>query len=134
MKLERLDHLVLTVRDLSATCSFYVQVLGMEEISFSGGRKAVRFGNQKINLHLQGQELEPKALHPVPGSADLCFLTATPLEEVIAHFEACGVPILAGPVERTGAMGPIVSVYLRDPDGNLIEVSNPASPPHEGNP
>jgi catechol 2,3-dioxygenase-like lactoylglutathione lyase family enzyme len=119
-----LDHLVLTVVDIEATCDFYARVLGMEVIGFGVGRRALAFGEQKINLHQQGAEFEPKAHHPTPGSADLCFLTETPLDEVICHPGDCGIPVLEGPVERTGATGPIRSVYLRDPDGNLVEVSN----------
>ena len=130
MKVERLDHLVLTVRDVSATCAFYARVLGMTEITFGAGRKALAFGSQKINLHLYQHEFEPKAASPVPGSADLCFVTATPLTQVIAHLQASDVAILEGPVARTGALGPIMSVYFRDPDGNLIEVANYADPAH----
>ena len=124
MKIDRLDHLVLTVRDLNATCEFYHRVLGMEEITFGEGRKALQFGPQKINLHQTGNEIEPKAAKPTPGSADLCFITSVPLNEVIEHLKACGVEIEAGPVARTGALGPIQSVYLRDPDHNLLEISN----------
>ena len=123
--LDRLDHLVLTVRDLEATCAFYETVLGMRRESFGQGRTALHFGRQKINLHQAGREFEPKARKPTPGSADLCFLAATPIAEVVAHLEARGVAIEDGPVARTGAEGPITSVYLRDPDGNLIEVSHP---------
>ena len=128
MKVERLDHLVLTVRDVPATCAFYARVLGMTETTFGAGRKALAFGSQKINLHLYRHEFEPKAASPVPGSADLCFVTATPLAQVIEHLQACDVVILEGPVARTGALGPIMSVYFRDPDGNLIEVANQADP------
>lgn len=124
MKIDSLDHLVLTVRDLQASCDFYQQVLGMEVITFGGGRRALAFGVQKINLHQAGQEFEPKALHPTPGSGDLCFLTSVPLAQVQQHLAACGVPVSEGPVQRTGAQGPILSVYFRDPDQNLIEVSN----------
>jgi catechol 2,3-dioxygenase-like lactoylglutathione lyase family enzyme len=124
MKIDRLDHLVLTVQDLNATCEFYCRVLGMEEITFGEGRKALQFGQQKINLHQAGKEFEPKAARPTPGSADLCFITSVPLNEVIEHLKACGVEIEAGPVARTGARGPIQSVYLRDPDHNLLEISN----------
>ncbi len=124
MKLNNLDHLVLTVRDLEVTCEFYSRVLGMEVMTFGGGRKALSFGRQKINLHQAGQEFEPKAMVPTPGSGDLCFITNTPLVEVIEHLKKCNIDILEGPVSRTGATGPIESVYLRDPDGNLIEVSN----------
>lgn len=124
MRIDQLDHLVLTVRDLDATLAFYTRVLGMEAVTFAGGRRALAFGAQKINLHVQGKEFEPKADHPTPGSADLCFLTHVPLEEVQRHLTACGVPVMEGPVQRTGAQGPILSVYVRDPDQNLIEVAN----------
>lgn len=125
MKIESLDHLVLTVADLEATCDFYVRVLGMETVTFGPqGRKALAFGTQKINLHQHGHEFEPKAALPTPGSEDFCLITATPLAEVIEHLRHCGVPLLEGPVPRTGARGPMLSVYFRDPDDNLIEVSN----------
>lgn len=124
MRIDRLDHLVLTVRDVDATCSFYVRVLGMQLVTFGEARKALAFGRQKINLHQAGREFEPKAALPTPGSADLCLITDVPLDEVIAHLTACGVAVVEGPVMRTGATGPIRSVYFRDPDGNLIEVSN----------
>lgn len=123
MKITALDHLVLTVRDLAATCAFYTRVLGMK-VAVQDGRYALHFGEQKINLHEAGREFEPKALLPTPGSGDLCFLTDLPLTDVIAHIEACGVPILEGPVPRAGACGPMRSVYLRDPDDNLIEIAN----------
>lgn len=124
MKIEALDHLVLTVADVDATCAFYQRVLGMRTITFGAGRKALAFGVQKINLHRYRHELEPKAERPTPGSGDLCLITSVPLEAVIAHLRACDVAILEGPVLRTGARGPIMSVYFRDPDLNLIEVSN----------
>jgi len=123
MRIERLDHLVLTVRDIAATCDFYSTVLGMEIVTFGAGRKALAFGQQKFNLHEAGREFEPKADRPTPGSADLCLIADGSLNEVIDHLRACGVPILEGPVQRTGALGPIASVYFRDPDQNLIEVS-----------
>ncbi|XP_043112964.1 glyoxalase domain-containing protein 5 [Puntigrus tetrazona] len=119
-----LDHLVLTVRDLKTTTHFYSEVLGMEVVTFKGDRKALSFGEQKLNLHQAGKEFEPKAKTPTPGSADLCFITKTPLTTVAAHLQACGVTIEQGPVDRTGAVGPIRSLYFRDPDNNLIEVSN----------
>lgn len=124
MHVESLDHLVLTVRNIESSCDFYTRVLGMRVVTFAGGRKALAYGRQKINLHQQGREFQPMARHPTPGSGDLCFLTDTPLEAVIAHLQACEVPILEGPVQRTGAKGPIRSVYLRDPDGNLLEIAN----------
>jgi len=121
--IQRLDHLVLTVRDVDATVAFYTDLLGMEAITFGNGRRALRFGRQKINLHEAGREVEPKAERPVPGSADLCFITAVPIETVLERIRAADVPVVEGPVERTGANGPIRSVYLRDPDGNLLEVA-----------
>ena len=124
MQIEGLDHLVLTVADLGRTRDFYERVLGMEPVVFGEGRHALAFGAQKINLHEAGWEFEPKAALPTPGPADLCFLTYSPVAEVVEHLRANGVEILEGPVRRTGATGPIKSVYLRDPDGNLIEVSS----------
>ena len=122
--IDRVDHVVLTVRDIDVTCAFYARVLGMRVVTFAGGRKALAFGRQKFNLHQAGREFEPKADVPTPGSADLCLIAATPLADVAAHLAACGVPILEGPVARTGATGPIRSLYFRDPDRNLIEVSS----------
>jgi catechol 2,3-dioxygenase-like lactoylglutathione lyase family enzyme len=124
MKIDHLDHLVLTVKDIAATCHFYSTTLGMEMVTFGQGRKALTFGQQKINLHQLGHEFEPKALHPVAGSSDLCLITSTPLSQVIEHVIACNVQIIEGPVQRTGAKGQILSVYVRDPDKNLIEISN----------
>ncbi|RQO38496.1 VOC family virulence protein [Herminiimonas sp. KBW02] len=124
MKLDQLDHFVLTVKDIDLTIAFYQRVLGMEVVIFGAGRKALTFGTQKINLHQYGKEFEPKAEHPTPGSADLCFITSVPLDDVLQHFNQCGVTVLEGPIRRTGATGPILSLYLRDPDFNLIEVSN----------
>jgi len=124
IRINRLDHFVLTVASIEAACDFYSRALGMEVRSFAGGRKSLHFGASKINLHQAGHEFEPKADKPVPGSADICLIAATPLEQVIAHLRGCGVPIIEGPVKRTGATGTINSVYFRDPDGNLIEVSN----------
>ncbi len=132
MKIDRIDHIVLTVRDIPVTCEFYSRVLGMEVVTFGKGRVALQFGRQKINLHESGKEFEPKALRPTPGSGDLCFITDLPLEQVIARVRACGIEILEGPVGRTGALGPIESIYLRDPDGNLIEISNYGRPAAEG--
>ena len=123
MRIDRLDHLVLTVADIDATVDFYTGVLGMTAVTFGAGRTALAFGRSKINLHRAGHEFEPKAARPTPGSADLCLISAGPLEQVIAELAGHGVPIEEGPVERTGATGPILSVYFRDPDQNLIEVS-----------
>ena len=122
--IEAIDHLVLTVADMEAACDFYGRVLGMETVTFAGGRKALAFGRQKFNLHQAGAEYAPHARNPVPGSADLCLITKTPLERVMAHLQSCAVTVEEGPVAKTGAAGPITSVYFRDPDGNLIEVSN----------
>ena len=133
MQIAHLDHLVLTVADIETTVGFYTRVLGMQLVTFGEGRKALAFGNQKINLHQAGREFEPKAERPTPGSVDLCFIVATPLDRVIAHLETQGVSIIEGPVQRTGATGPIRSVYLRDPDQNLIELSNPLENPLEPN-
>lgn len=128
MKISHLDHLVLTVSNIESTCHFYQTVLGFEVIKFKGDRKALKFGNQKINLHQQGNEFEPKALQPTPGSADLCFISDTPISEVVAHLNQLNIQIEEGPIERTGAMHPILSVYIRDPDQNLIEISNILTP------
>ncbi|ANL70448.1 glyoxalase/bleomycin resistance protein/dioxygenase family protein [Rhizobium phaseoli] len=125
IRIDRLDHLVLTVADITATCDFYSRILGMSVETFADGRKALKFGRQKINLHQAGHEFEPKARHATPGSGDLCFIAETPLADVIAHLQTGGIVIEEGPVERTGASGRLRSVYFRDPDGNLIEVSNP---------
>jgi catechol 2,3-dioxygenase-like lactoylglutathione lyase family enzyme len=124
MKIDSLDHLVLTVKDIEVTAAFYSKVLGMDIITFGGGRQALSFGVQKINLHQHRHEFEPKAQRPTPGSADLCFVTSVPLPEVVRHLSSCNVAVIEGPVKRTGATCPILSVYFRDPDMNLIEVSN----------
>ena len=124
MKINSLDHLVLTVANIEATCQFYRDILGMQVISFNGGRKALRFGDQKINLHQKGHEYEPKAKFPTPGSADLCLISTTPLEEVIAELKSADISIEEGPIAKHGALGDIKSVYVRDPDFNLIEISN----------
>jgi catechol 2,3-dioxygenase-like lactoylglutathione lyase family enzyme len=124
--IESIDHLVLTVRDLDATVRFYVEGLGMRLETFGDGRQALHFGSQKINLHVAGHEFEPKATRPVPGSADLCFLTGRSLAEVRERLEARGHAIIEGPVARSGATGAILSIYTRDPDGNLIEIARRA--------
>jgi catechol 2,3-dioxygenase-like lactoylglutathione lyase family enzyme len=124
MQLDRLDHLVLTVQDIQITCEFYSRVLGMQVITFGDNRKALQFGQQKLNLHQVDRPFEPKALHPTPGAADLCFITAIPLTEVMEHLRLCHIEIEAGIVPRTGATGAIASLYIRDPDGNLLEISN----------
>ena len=124
MRISHLDHLVLTVADIKTTCQFYQSALNFEIISFGDNRKALQFGSQKINLHQVGKEFEPKAFHPTAGSADLCFIADTLLHEVIAHLQAQHIKIIKGPIEKTGAMGKILSIYFRDPDQNLIEISN----------
>jgi catechol 2,3-dioxygenase-like lactoylglutathione lyase family enzyme len=124
MKIDHLDHLVLTVASIEKTCDFYGRILGFEVVSFLGDRRALKFGQQKINLHQVGLEFEPKALTPTAGSGDLCFIAETPIDQVIEELKAAQVSIELGPVERTGANGKIRSVYLRDPDQNLIEISN----------
>lgn len=122
--IDRMDHIVLTVASISKTIDFYTQYLGMEVETFRGDRKALKFGNQKFNLHQKGHEYEPKAARPTPGAIDLCLITKTPLSEVQAFLRQSGVLIEEEPVERTGAIGNITSIYLRDPDQNLIEISN----------
>ncbi|MEU5647044.1 VOC family protein [Streptomyces milbemycinicus] len=124
MRIQRLDHLVLTVADIDTTVDFYTRVLGMAPVTFKGGRRALSFGHSKINLHQAGKEFEPKARHPTPGSADLCLVVDEPIDRVLRELADLGVTVEEGPVERTGATGPIISVYLRDPDQNLIELSN----------
>jgi catechol 2,3-dioxygenase-like lactoylglutathione lyase family enzyme len=124
MQVNRFDHVVLTVASIDATVDFYTRVLGMEAMTFGGGRTALRFGTSKINLHQAGHEFEPKARRPTPGSMDLCFIVDDPIDDVLAQLAAAGVAVEEGPVSRTGATGEIVSCYLRDPDGNLIELSN----------
>lgn len=124
MKVDRIDHMVLTVKDISLTVDFYTTILGMEKLVFGEGRVALSFGSQKINLHRLGHEFEPKALNVTVGSADLCFIVNQSIDQIINHLTEQNVPIIEGPVHRTGAVGKIVSAYFRDPDGNLIEVSN----------
>jgi catechol 2,3-dioxygenase-like lactoylglutathione lyase family enzyme len=124
MKIDSLDHVVLTVQDIDATCKFYAKVLGVEIVTFGENRKALSFGSQKINLQQLGRESTLRAEKPTPGSADVCFVTSVPLADVIAHLNFCGVNLIGGPVERNGAKGLMTSVYFRDPDMNLIEVSN----------
>src|SRR5882672_3935218 len=124
MKIDAVDHLVLTVKNIEVTCDFYSKALGMKVVTFGQGRKALAFGSQKINLHQQGREFEPKAHRPAPGSGDFCLITSVALPEVVAHLKACDVDLIEGPVKRTGAIGTLLSVYFRDPDLNLVEVSN----------
>lgn len=124
MNVDRIDHIVLTVSNVELTCEFYSRILGMQVVTFGNNRKALQFGQQKINLHQLGQEFEPKALKPTSGSADLCLITKIPLSQVINHISSCGVDIINGPMKRTGALGSVESIYIRDPDGNLLEISN----------
>lgn len=124
MNIVNLDHIVLTVRDIANTVEFYESVLGMSQEIYDDGRIALKFGNQKINLHEYGREIEPKASQPIPGSEDLCFITDTKIEVAMESVKSKGIYILEGPVKRTGATGSIISFYFRDPDGNLIEISN----------
>ncbi len=124
VQIDRLDHIVLTVANIERCCDFYRRVMGMRVVTFAQGRTALAFGRQKINLHLAGHEYQPHAQAPMPGSADVCFITETPLEGAMAHVRAEGVEIEQGPVDRTGAIGALRSFYFRDPDLNLIEISN----------
>jgi catechol 2,3-dioxygenase-like lactoylglutathione lyase family enzyme len=124
VKVQRIDHVVLTVADIERTIAFYERALGMTAISFGEGRRALAFGDQKLNLHQAGREFEPKARRPTPGAIDVCFTTDLPLDEVAAHLRSCSVAVELGPVDKVGARRALRSVYFRDPDGNLIEVSN----------
>ena len=124
ISISHIDHLVFTVKNIPASVDFYVRVLGMQNIQFGEGRTALKFGEQKINLHQAGNEFEPKAKNATPGSADLCLITDTDLTQAIKHVQNCKVEIIEGPVERTGATGKLVSFYIRDPDQNLIEIAN----------
>jgi catechol 2,3-dioxygenase-like lactoylglutathione lyase family enzyme len=124
MKINSIDHVVLTVKDIAATCDFYAKVLGMEIVTFGTNRKALAFGSQKINLQEVGRESTLIADKPTPGSADVCFVTSVALADVLSHLKSCGVNLIGGPVRRDGAKGTMTSVYFRDPDMNLIEVSN----------
>ncbi len=125
IEIASLDHLVLTVRDLEATCRFYERVLGMERRAFGDGRTALHFGKQKLNLHEAARPIDPNVRHATPGSADLCFLTETPMAAILTHFAAEGVAPIMPPSERSGATGKLWSVYVYDPDENLIEIANP---------
>ena len=124
MQIDAIDHLVLTVRSIATTCEFYSRVLGMQVVTFGEGRKALTFGSLKFNLHELGKEFDPKAAFPTPGAIDICLTTTTPLAEVIEHLQLAGIEVVEGPVPRTGATGQMVSAYFRDPDSNLIELSN----------
>lgn len=124
--IDHLDHFVLTTAHTERCIDFYARVLGMKFERFGQGRMALKFGGQKINLHEKGREFEPKATVALPGTLDVCFIAAVPLDEVIARLAQCGVPVIEGPVMKTGARGALRSVYVRDPDGNLVEISEPA--------
>ena len=123
MKISSIDHFVLTVRSIPDTCAFYERVLGMKAVEFGGGRWALAFGRQKINLHQAGREFEPRAKIPTPGGGDFCLIADEPMEDVMRALEEAGVPIEVGPVPKSGAVGPLTSVYIRDPDGNLVEIA-----------
>lgn len=127
LRLAGLDHIVLTVRDIEASCAFYERALGMEVVRMASGRTALHFAGHKINLHRAGAEFVPHAAHPAPGTGDFCLLTDLPMETVVAHLEERGVAIELGPVEREGARGPMISAYFRDPDGNLVELARYAT-------
>ena len=124
MKIENIDHFVLTVKNIETTCEFYSKVLGMEVVIFNQGRVALKFGNHKLNLHEFGKEIEPKAIAPTPGSADFCLITRDSLSSVIEHLRICQVEIIEKLVSRTGAVGEVTSIYIRDPDLNLVEISS----------
>ena len=124
MNIINIDHIVMTVKDINATVQFYESVFGMVAETFGEDRVALKFGNQKTNLHEQGKEFAPNADQPIPGSEDLCFITDTKLKAAIEHVKSKGIKIIEGPVTRTGATGSIISFYFRDPDNNLIEVAN----------
>lgn len=124
MRVLRIDHVVLTVADVDRTIAFYERVLGMTAVSFGEGRRALAFGDQKLNLHQAGREFEPKALTPTPGAIDLCFTTDVPLDQIAEQLRSHSVAIEHGPVAKIGARSALRSLYFRDPDGNLIEVSN----------
>ena len=123
MKIDRIDHIVLTCASVDETVAFYTRVLGMKAVAFAGGRRGLEFGRQKFNLHQQGAEFSPRAHLAKPGTVDLCLIAAVTLDEVVRHLASCGVAIEQGPVPKSGATGPITSVYIRDPDLNLIEIS-----------
>ncbi len=124
IKVDRIDHIVLTVKNIETTLEFYNSILGMKKETFNGGRKALRFGRQKLNLHEHGKEFDPTAKIPQPGSTDICFISPTPLAEVVEFLKSKNIKIEQGPIGRIGAMGKMISVYIRDPDMNLIEISN----------
>lgn len=124
MRVDRLDHLVLTVADIDVSIDFYTRILGMRAVTFGDGRHGLRFGRSKINLHLAGHEFEPRAARPTPGSADLCLVSPDAPDQVVAELREAGVAVVEGPVAKTGALGEMVSVYIRDPDDNLVEIAH----------
>ncbi len=124
MRLERIDHVVFTVRDVDATCAFYTQAFGMEVVTFGDDRKALQFGQCKINLHQYGSEFEPRAARPAPGTQDICLITTASVQDVVTHLQSLNLDIVEGAVPKTGALGAIESVYVRDPDGNLVEIAS----------
>ena len=126
MKVERIDHVVLTVADVDRTIVFYERALGMRAVAFGEGRRALAFGDQKLNLHQSGHEFTPHASAPMPGGVDICFTTTTPLDDVMRHLREAGIAIELGPVDKTGARAALRSIYVRDPDGNLVEIANEA--------
>ena len=134
MQLQRIDHLVLTVHDIKESCTFYARVLGMEVVDFADNRKALAFGSQKINLHEQGKEFEPRARAATPGSMDICLLCDETVDELTRHLQQHDISIIEGPVQRTGAVGPVTSIYFRDPDGNLLELATPLRSSTPGTP
>jgi catechol 2,3-dioxygenase-like lactoylglutathione lyase family enzyme len=125
MRIDRLDHLVLTVRDIPTTLAFYEGVLGMQPVRFADDRWALAFGSQKLNLHQVDRPLDPNVRHATPGAADFCLISPTPLAQIMPELARHGVPVVLGPVRRTGAVGELVSLYIYDPDENLVELSNP---------
>lgn len=131
MHVDRIDHFVLTGVDIEKTCAFYA-ALGMKIVEFREGRKALSFGGQKINLHLKGREFEPKALNPACGASDFCLTTTPPLDDVIAHLRSKGIDVESCPIRRTGARSALLSIYLRDPDGSLVEIGNEKEPAAAG--
>jgi len=124
VKISKLDHLVITTANPEILIQFYTRVLDLELETFADGQKALKFGKQKINLHEAGAEIRPHAKHPTPGAADLCFITQTPIAQVLNHLASCNIEVIAGPVTRSGASGTLLSIYIMDPDGNLIELAN----------
>ncbi|MGD8566648.1 MAG: VOC family protein [Gammaproteobacteria bacterium] len=128
MTIERIDHIVMTVHDMSKTVRFYCDILGMKEVAFGDDRTALAFGNQKINLHPVENDIAPTAAHPAPGSLDICVITTTPIAVAIDELQRRNIVIEQGPVQRQGARGNIISIYIRDPDGNLVEIANDNNP------